>query len=130
MPASAPVRRDWKTVAGSLVGCTIGAYHWLHWHTSAGLFLLCLAGSALLLALLAPRLWAPLGSAVERLIALLLRALTWLLLLLLFIAVFIPGRLLLLLLRRDPLQRRCEPGRPSYWEPLPARSTRHFEQPY
>lgn len=125
-----PAHRDWRAVAGSLLGALLGAHGWLARHSQAALVLFCCAGSVFLLSLLVPALWAPLGRAVNKLVALLLQALTWLLLLLLFVCLFIPGRLLLLLLRRDPLDRAFDPSRRSYWEPLPARHARRFERQY
>jgi len=136
MPASQPkhvpesAHRDWRTVVGSLLGTLLGAHGWLARHSQAALLLLCCAGTVFVLSLLAPSLWAPLGRAVNKLVALLLQGLTWLLLLLLFVGLFIPGRLLLLLLRRDPLDRSLDAGRKSYWEPLAPRQPRHFERQY
>jgi len=129
-PAPVPVRRDWRTVAGLLLGIAFGAHGFLRWHSRASVVLLCLAGGCLLLSLCAPALWAPVASLFERLVAWLLRLLTWALLLLVFVVIFVPGRLLLLLLRRDPLSRRREPARASYWESLPPRTADHFNRQY
>lgn len=57
-------------------------------------------------------------------------ALTWILLGAVFFACFVPGRLVLVLCRRDPLRRKAVPGR-SAWiargeEPEPARYERHY----
>jgi hypothetical protein len=83
------------------------------------------------LALVLPRVWAPIQSALDRVIRAVLAGLTWLLLGVVFIAAFVPGRLLLAALRRDPLRRAREPMRTSYWEPLPpSRGTERFRRQF
>ena len=84
---------------------------------SLGLFLLALVLFAL--AFGASRVFAPIQAAFDRFGHALAAALTVLLLGLVFVLVFVPGRLLLALFRRDPLHRRPDPDRTSYWEPLP-----------
>lgn len=125
-PRPAP-RRDWRPIAGCAVGAVVSSLSWLRWHSNTSAVLVWIACSLLLLALLLPRLFAPIQRVVDFLIHLLLQALSWALLLLVFLLCVLPGRLLLLLLRRDPLRRAAAPA----WNPLapdrdPARFTRQF----
>lgn len=114
MPFSRPLRSLLGTAsAATLTGCL-----WLRLHTgwSLGFFVFALA--LFTLALGAPRLFAPVQTALDRFGHAIATVLTVLLLGLLFVLVFVPGRIVLVLLRRDPLHRRPDPARASYWEPL------------
>ena len=119
MPHPASRLRTWRSVGGPALAVAVTAASWHRWPTAWSLGLLILAGAALVLAAGLPRAWAPVQAELDRLGRALAAALTWVLLVLVFGLVFIPGRLGLAVLRRDPLRRRPEPRRPSYWEPLP-----------
>ena len=109
-----------------LTGCG-----WLHWRTPGSLGLLLLATTLLLLALLSPRAFAPVQRALETIGRLVATGFTWLILLLLFVGIFVPARLALALLGRDPLHRRPDPHRATYWEPLPPTAgLGHFRRQY
>lgn len=109
----------------------LAATVWLRWGTSWSLGVLVLATLLLALALLAPRTYAPFQISLTHLGRAIAGTLTWLLLGLVFLAIFVPGRLLLALRRRDPLLRRPDPARPTYWEPLsPATDPDRFEHQY
>ena len=90
--------------------------------------------AALLLALLTSSLWwrmehdtpllhymAFLYDRFDRLVRLLATALaiglTWLLLVPFFYLCFVPGRLVLMALRKDPMNRECPSAEKSYWVP-------------
>ncbi len=104
---------------------------WWRWRTPLSLGLLLFAGTLLALALFAPRAFAPIQAVLERLGRLIAAAFTWIILGLVFLLIFVPGRLLLAVLRRDPLQRQPDPRRTTYWEPLrPSPGPSHFRRQY
>jgi hypothetical protein len=114
-----------------LLAVALAATVWLRWGTSWSLGILALATLLLVLALFAPRTYAPIQAILTRLGHTVAVALAWLLLGLVFLAIFVPGRLLLALRRRDPLQRRPNPARTTYWEPLsPATDPDRFKRQY
>jgi hypothetical protein len=101
------------------VAVGIAAFGCYHWHSFWSLALLLLAAAMFCLALVWPRAWAPVQAALDRFARGVAAVLTWILLGAVFVGCFIPGRLLLALLRRDPLHRAWEPARSTYWETLP-----------
>ncbi|MFT3830996.1 MAG: hypothetical protein QM691_14940 [Opitutaceae bacterium] len=111
-----------RPLLGPLVATALTACGWLRWRTPWSLALLLIATGLLALALLAPRLYAPIERRLTCFGQLVAIAFTWLVLGLLFFLLFTPVRLLLALFRRDPLRRRPDPRRASYWEPLPPAS--------
>lgn len=114
-----------------LFAVALAATVWLRWGTSWSLGILAVATLLLVLALFAPRAYAPIQTALTRLGRAIAVTLTWLLLGLVFLAIFVPGRLLLARRRRDPLQRRHDPERSTYWEPLsPATDPDRFKHQY
>lgn len=112
-------RRDWRSIGRNAIALVVAASVWLRWRTSWSFLLMAAAAAMFGLALVLPRAWAPVQAALDLVIRAVLAALTWLLLVVVFAAAFIPGRLLLAALRRDPLRRKPAPERDSYWEPLP-----------
>ena len=120
-----------RSLLGTGFAAALTGFLWLrrpgNW--SLGFFVFAL--TLFLLALAAPRAFAPIQAALERFGRAVAAALTYLILGALFVLVFIPGRLLLALRRRDPLHRRPDPGRASYWEPLPpSAGTDRFRRQY
>jgi hypothetical protein len=115
MSAARPLR----SLLGTACAVALTGLVWSRLRTSwsLGFFLLALVLFAL--ALGAPRVFAPVQTAFDRFGRAVAAVLTVVLLGLVFALIFVPGRLLLALLRRDPLHRRPDPGRTSYWEPLP-----------
>lgn len=84
-------------------------------HHGPGLAVLALAAFVGVCGLCAPKVFLALeggNRAVARAVGI---ALTWVLLTLVYVAYFIPGRLLLVLLRRDPLGRKIGADAPTYW---------------
>ncbi len=73
----------------------------------------------LLCGLFAPRLAAIIERAGKRLGFVFATALTWTLMTLLFYTVFLPGRLILLARRIDPMCRRVPTREPTYWVRMP-----------
>ncbi len=94
------------------------AASWHHTRTPARLALLAVASGSFLLALLTPRAWRPVEAGIDRIVRLLLAGLTMGLLGVVFVLIFIPARLVLGLVRSDPLKRSFALGRESYWCPL------------
>lgn len=87
------------------------------------------AGVLALLSWAAPRLAEPIHRALDRAVELLLAALTWCLLALVFAIIFVPGRLVLGRARR-PLAGAPAAGS-TYWRPCRARNdARSFERQY
>lgn len=124
MPAFRPLLGPALAVAFTALG-------WLRWRTPWSLWLLILATALLALAVLAPRVFAPIQAVLERFGRLVAAAFTWLLLGAIFLLIFVPARLLLFILRRDPLQRKPDPRRTTYWEPLPpSTGPSHFRRQY
>jgi len=120
-----------RPLLAPLLAVAFATAAWVRWETLWSLGILTVATLLLGLALLAPRTYAPIQTALTRLGRAIAVTLTWFLLGLVFLAIFIPGRLLLALRRRDPLQRRPDPARTTYWEPLPpATSPNRFEHQY
>lgn len=102
------------------------------WWWRGGTVPATLAGVAAALAVVAwvaPARYAPVQRALDRVIHLLLAAITWTLLGLVYFLVFTPLRAARALGRRDPLARQPEAAAPSYLRPLPpgpARFDRQF----
>lgn len=100
----------------SAVGAGISAVIYLLGHPVFAMVVLGIAGFTLAAALLSPlglslriqRFLGHVGTAVGHLV-------TWLLLVPLFLLFFVPFRLLFRRGRRDPLDRRLEPERATYW---------------
>jgi hypothetical protein len=92
------------------------------WAWRGGLLPAALAGLAAALALLAwtsPVRYAPVQRALDRGVHLLLTALTWLLLGLVFLLVFAPLRALRAVTGKDALQRRFDRSADTYLRPFP-----------
>ena len=114
--------RSLRSILGTGCATALTLFGWLRWHSPLSLGLLIVATTLLALALGAPRAFAPIQSAFDHFGRALTAVLTILVLGLVFALIFIPGRLVLTLLRRDPLHRRPDPARSTYWEPLPPAS--------
>ena len=101
------------------------------WAWRGGLLPAGVTGLAAFLALLAwtsPVRYVPVQRFLDYLIHLLLTAITWLLLGLVFIFVFTPLRFLRALTGKDPLQRSFDQAAESYLRPLPPGSGRFDRQ--
>ena len=105
-----------------LASCAVaGAAFWCWRFPHALVFTLLAATIALwLAAAFVPKWHRPVHRAMEGCLEGCLKLLTWLLLGVVYAMVFTVGRILMLALRKEPLKRRLEPGRESYWE-VPAR---------
>ena len=118
-----PAPHHLRSLLGTACATALTGLLWHRLHTSWSLGFFGLAVVLFALALCAPRAFAPIQTTLDRFWRTVAAAFSFLMLGLLFLFVFIPGRLLLALLRRDPLHRRPDPSRPSYWEPLPPAGT-------
>lgn len=93
--------------------------------------LLVLATLVLIGAWFVSPLYAGIQRAVLALGVILGRAMAWLLLVPFFYTVFTLGRLGFAFARKDPLQRRYDPARASYWTPRPpSRGTASYSRQY
>jgi hypothetical protein len=113
------IRRKWRSIGGTAMAVGCSAFAWGRLHTRWSLALLVLAAVSFVLALALPRAWAPVQALLDLMARAIMAAITWLVLVVLFAACFIPGRFVMAVFRRDPLRRAWEPARNSYWEPLP-----------
>lgn len=103
------------------------------WAWRGGLLPAALAGLAAALALLAwisPVRYAPVQRALDRGVHLLLTALTWLLLGLVYLLVFTPLRAMRALTGSDPLHRRFDRSATSYLRPPVAGSSGRFDRQF
>jgi hypothetical protein len=110
-------RKDLRTFGLTLGGACLVWAGILYWRgkDTAALWLVCIGPALALLALAAPqalrplhRIWIPAARALAH-------AITWVFLTLAFYLVITPYALVMKLLGKDPLERRYEPGRTSYW---------------
>lgn len=92
-----------------------GALAWWHWRGPWFAALALVLASLLVLAIVLPRAYAPVFAVLDGLVRLILQAITWTLLALVFAVVFIPGRVLLALLRRDPLDQHGGATQTTAW---------------
>lgn len=125
--SSAPPRRARLQATMAAVGA-LALWIWLRGKgpaVAAGL-----AASLALLAWVSPPHYAPVQRVLDGIVGFILRAVTWLLLGLIYLGVFIPLRLWRRLTGQDPLQQKPDPSAASYLQPLPAahpdRFTRQF----
>ncbi len=123
--------RSWGSLAGPAIACSLTALGWWRWRTPWSLGLLLAAASLLALALLAPAAFAPVERQLQRFGRSVAIGFTWGVLALLFGLIFIPVGIVLRLTGRDPLLRRPDPRRTSYWEPLaPSAGLAHFRRQF
>ena len=112
---SSPALPRARVILTAGAGAIGGAVAWWRW---GGPWLAGLAiGTAvlLLLAIAMPRAYAPVFALLDGIVRTALQAFTWLVLGIVFVVVFIPGRVVLALRCHDPLQRRPDAKVPSYW---------------
>jgi len=112
MPLSRP--RLQATLAGVV---TLALWRWRGGPGPAALA--GLAAALALVAWISPARYAPIQRALDRAIHLLLAALTWVLLGLVYFLVFTPWHAARRLAGRDVLRRRPDPAAASYLQPLP-----------
>jgi hypothetical protein len=101
---------------------------WLRSPVSATVALV--AGSLALLAWVSPPLYAPVQRLLDGFVHLLLTAITWLLLGLIYLTVFVPLRLGRALSGHDPLRLRSDPSAASYLQPLPPAHPDRFNRQF
>ena len=87
-------------------------------------------GSLALMAWVSPPHYAPIQRTLDRLLHALLAGLTWLILALIYLAVFTPMRGWRALTRRDPLQLRTNPAATTYLRPLPPATPDRFDRQF
>lgn len=101
------------------------------WFWRGGIGPAALAGIAAALAVLAwaaPHRYAPVQRGLDRVLHLVLAALTWTLLAVVYLAVFTPWHAARRLSRRDVLRRRPDPAAASYLQTVPPGAARFDRQ--
>lgn len=112
------VRR--RAVIQSAVAAVIGLL--VMWkHRTAGLVVLAIAAAVLAAGLFLPRVFLALERAMQALGKGVGAALTWILLVPFFYLCFLPGHLLMALLKKDPLRLTFPSDEPTYWDSRPHR---------
>ncbi len=109
---------------------TATLFLWWRIGGAAAAALASLAGGLALLAWLSPRHYAPVQRALDRMLHGMLAALTWLLLALIYLGVFVPLRLWRALTGQDPLHRRPDPAAATYLRPLPPPAPGRFDRQF
>ena len=105
----------------------------LFWWKHGGMVAAVIAIVAVLLALgawTAPALYAPVQRGCDHVLKLLLAALTWLLLGLIYLTVFTPLHAWWRIRGRDPLQRRSDAQARTSLRALPPASAGHFDRQF
>jgi hypothetical protein len=102
-----------------LVPALVAALFWWRGRTTMALVLAGIGAFLLLCGLFAPRLAAAIQRGGNRFGRWFSTGLTWALMTLLFYTVFLPGRLILLARRIDPMCRRVPTREPTYWVRMP-----------
>ncbi len=112
-----PNRRDLRTFGLSLGGaCLVWAgFLWWRGAPEAARWLAGIGPALALIGLTVPGVLRPLHAVWMPAAKGLARVLTWLLLTLAYYFVFTPYGMIMRLLGRDPLERRIDRSRPSYW---------------
>jgi drug/metabolite transporter (DMT)-like permease len=122
-PVSRARLQSTLAVAGTLL------FWWKHGGTIAAV----IAVAAVLLALgawVAPALYAPVQRGCDRVLKLLLAALTWVLLGLIYLTVFTPLHVWWKIRGRDPLQRRSDAQARTYLQPAPPAPAGRFDRQF
>lgn len=126
MPHTSPARARLQASFAVLGGLLL-------WWRYGGPVLAALAGllgALALLAWLAPARYAPVQRGFDFVTRTLLAALTWLILGLVYLAVFVPLRLWRALTRHDPLQRRPDPAASTYFQPAPPPAPARYDRQF
>ncbi len=108
--------RKKRATRQSLIAVVIAAVFLVVGHYIMGCVVACIAGVMLLSAYLSAPIYDALNGAIELLARGIVRLTTLLLLVPFFYLCFVPGRLVMAMLRKDSLKLRFEPDRESYWE--------------
>lgn len=95
-----------RTLPTAVAAAIGGSLAWWHWRSPWFAALAVLTVVLLVLAVGWPRGYAPVYRVLDRGVQTFLQGVTWLLLGVVFLLVFVPGRLWLALRRHDPLARR------------------------
>ena len=96
----------------------------------SGAIFLCIACASIACARMAPGIYDALDRVIAAIVDTVRLVLTWLLLVPFFYLCFLSGRLVLLILDRDPMRRKFPSVERTYWIPRPPRRPDHFERQY
>jgi hypothetical protein len=134
-PAAAPARGGGirrRALVQAAVAAAIGLLLALMFkHRIAGGIVLAIAAIVLATGLFLPRAFQSLERAMQALGKGVGAALTWILLVPFFYLCFLPGHLLIALLRKDPLRLRFPSDEPTYWDSRPHRmDAEYFKRQY
>ena len=119
-PTRAPATGGWTRRRRILLQCAVTAaiatlLTWWLDRYRLGLFLYCFGAVILICGFLAPKTFDALERLGQKLAHAAALALTWILLMPFFYLCFAPARLILKLMGKDPMHRRFERNRSSYW---------------
>jgi hypothetical protein len=130
--ADDPHARRRRAVVQAAVAGGIGLLLVLVWHRRIlGWVVLALSAGVLFSGLFLPRAFRALEGFGQRLAKFVGAALTWLLLVPFFYLCFLPGSLLLGLLKKDPLKLKFPSDEPTYWDTRPHRmDADYFKKQY
>jgi|GEM_PF-3648021 len=98
---------------------TGAALAWLHWGTPALAFLTLIATALCLTALFWPKAYAPVSRLLDGLLHALLSGLSWFMMALVFMLIFVPGKLLLIIRNKHGIERKLDASSSSYWQKVP-----------
>lgn len=126
MPLTSPQRARLQASAATVGGLV---WWWRIGGQAAAVFAGLLASLALV-AWVSPPHYAPVQRFLDRVVHLVLTGLTWFLLAVIFLLVFVPVRLWRALTGNDPLHRRAEPGATTYLRPLPPAAPHRFDRQF
>jgi len=120
MPSQAPATGVWTRrrrvlLQGAVAAAIATLLTWWLGRYRLGLCLYCFSAVILICGFLAPKAFETMERLGQKLAQTIALALTWLLLMPFFYLCFAPARLILMLTGKDPLHRRFEPKRSSYW---------------
>lgn len=122
--------RRHRVCVQAVVGLTAGAVMLLlHWHRM-GTVAVCVASTLFVVGRLVPGLYDAFDGTILRVARIFGQGLTWVLLVPFFYLCFLPGRLVLMAKRKDPMCRKCPSNEATFWVKRPARRPDHFTRQY
>ena len=128
--AATAAKRRHRVLVQATVGLSAGALmlllHWSRMSTIA----VCVAAAIFAMGHLVPRLYDALDSGIMLAAQALGQCLAWMLLAPFFYLCFLPGRLILMARRRDPLSRQWPSEQATFWVTRSARRPDHFTRQY
>jgi|APCry1669188970_1035186.scaffolds.fasta_scaffold54516_2 hypothetical protein len=123
-------RRRHRILLQSAVGLSAGAVMLLmHWNRM-GTIAVCIASAIFVVGRIVPRFYDAIDGSIMFVANVFGRLLTWILLVPFFYLCFLPGRIILLAKRKDPMSRKCPSNEATFWVTRSARHPDHFTRQY